>query len=325
VTDTQRAADQLRVAVTRWLAALDAEGRARAVFPFDATERFAWQYTPGPRRGLPLAAMTEPQRDAAHGIVRAAMSERGAAEAAAIIALEPILGAIERAAGDPMGEERDPARYWFSIFGDPTGEEPWSWRLSGHHLLVQGTVVGDRLAFAPSFLGANPAVVPSGPARGARALTGEETLARMLVVGLSPGERSLAVVDPVAPPDIRSGHGRQAIVDGLPVGIRHDQLGGAGQRALEALIRHYLGRAPDELAARAWEGLAAAGLEAITFAWAGPVEPDRGHYYAVRGPSFLLEYDNTQNAANHIHSVWRDLDGDWGEDLLAAHYRAAHA
>jgi hypothetical protein len=324
VTDTARAADQLRGALARWLAGLDAAQRARAVFPFEAAERFAWQYTPGPRHGLSLAAMTEGQRDAAQAIVRTAMSARGATEAAAIVALEPILGAIERAAGHPMGEERDPGRYWFSIFGDPTGAEPWSWRLSGHHLLVQGTAVGDRVAFAPSFLGANPAVVPSGPARGSRALTGEETLARDLVLGLSPGERSLAVVDPVAPPDVRSGHGRHAIVDGLPVGIRHDELGRAGQAALEALIRHYLGRAPDEVAAQAWHRLAAAGLEAVAFAWAGRVEPGRGHYYAVRGPSFLLEYDNTQDGANHIHSVWRDLEGDWGEDLLAAHYRTAH-
>ena len=245
-------------------------------------------------------------------------------EAAAIIALEPILGAIERAAGDPMGEQRDPERYWFSIFGEPSRDGPWSWRLSGHHLLVHTTVVGERVAFAPSFLGANPAVVPSGPAEGSRALTGEETLARELVRALTPGERSQAVVDPVAPPDIRSGNGRRAILDGLPVGIRHDQLGAAGRAGLEALIHHYLGRARDDVAGAAWRRLADTGLETVTFAWAGPLEPGRGHYYAVRGPSLVLEYDNTQNGANHIHSVWRDLEGDWGEDLLASHYRAAH-
>ena len=168
----------LLVAAQRWIDGLDDDQRAVASFPFESSERFAWQYTPGPRRGLALAAMTAVQRDDAHALVRAAMSQRGAAEAAAIFALEPILGAIERAAGDPIGEQRDPERYWFSIFGEPSRDGPWSWRLSGHHLLVHTTVVGERVAFAPSFLGANPAVVPSGPAEGFRALTAEETLAR---------------------------------------------------------------------------------------------------------------------------------------------------
>jgi Protein of unknown function (DUF3500) len=252
------------------------------------------------------------------------MSPRGATEAEAIIALEAVLGALERAAGEPMGEQRDPERYWFSLFGDPGGDGPWSWRLSGHHVLVQSTIVKGRAAFAPSFLGANPAVAPSGPRAGFRALTGEETLARALVTGLAPDERAIAVVDPVAPPDIRSGHGRWARLDGIPTGIRHDELDPAGRDRLETLIRHYLGRARDDVASRAWERLATAGLGALTFAWAGPLEPGRGHYYAIQGPSLLIEYDNTQDAANHIHSVWRDLDGDWGEDLLAEHYLAAH-
>jgi hypothetical protein len=322
---TVSAADRLRVAAARWLASLDPAIRARAAFPFDSRERFAWQYTPGPRHGLPLGSMTPAQREFAHALVRTAMSQRGAAEAAAIIALELVLGAIERVAGDSIAEERDPERYWFSVFGDPTGPAPWSWRLSGHHLLVQTTVVGDRLAFAPSFHGANPAVVPSGPAKGSRALTGEDTLARALVDGLSPGQRSVAVVDPVAPSDIRSGDGRRALVEGVPIGIAHGQLDTTGRAGLETLIRHYLGRACDGIAEAAWRGIVDAGLEAVRFAWAGPTEPGRGHYYAVRGPSFVLEYDNTQDGANHIHSVWRDLDGDWGEDLLAAHYRADHA
>jgi hypothetical protein len=167
--------------------------------------------------------------------------------------------------------------------------------------------------------------VPRGPSAGARALTAEEALAREFVTGLSAAQRAIANVDPVAPPDILSGNGARAEVAGIPVGIRQGDLGQPQQEGLESLIRHYLGRARDEVAAADWDRIADTGLAAITFAWAGPLEPGRGHYYAVRGPSFLVEYDNTQNGANHIHAVWRDLTNDWGADALADHYRRGHA
>ena len=165
----------------------------------------------------------------------------------------------------------------------------------------------------------------SGQRPGSRALTGEETLARDLVAALNPEQRAIAIVDPKAPPDIHSGNGARADLRAIPSGIRHDDLTPPQQAGLETLIRHYLGRARDDVAAAEWERIADAGLAAITFAWAGPMEPRRGHYYAVRGPRFLVEYDNTQDGANHIHAVWRDLTNDWGEDALAGHYRRDHA
>ncbi len=128
----------------------------------------------------------------------------------------------------------------------------------------------------------------------------------------------------MAPPDILSGNGRRADLAEIPAGIRYDQLDGAQQADLERLIRHYLERSAPDVAASEWERVRAADLASVTFAWAGPEEPSRGHYYAIRGPSLLIEYDNTQDGANHIHSVWRDPANDWGEDLLAEHYRAAH-
>ena len=269
--------------------------------------------------------MRPDQRSAAMTVVRTALSERGAAEVASIIALEAVLGALERERGRDGWMRRDPERYWFAVFGDPDADAPWSWRVGGHHVAIQLTVADARIVgSAPSFLGANPAVVPSGPTAGQRALTGEEALARALVDGLSTEQRAIAIVDPVAPPDILSGNGERADVSAIPAGIRHDDLTPAQQEGLERLIRHYVGRARDEVAAADWERIQDAGLAAITFAWAGPLEPGRGHYYAVRGPGFLVEYDNTQNDANHIHAVWRDLTNDWGEDALAAHYRREH-
>jgi hypothetical protein len=156
-------------------------------------------------------------------------------------------------------------------------------------------------------------------------LTGDETRARALLAARTPEQRRVAIVDPVAPPDIRSGTGRRADVRGIPSGIRHDALDASGQAALEVLVRHYLDRVRPDVAAWEWERVLDAGLDAITFAWAGSDVPGRGHYYAIRGPRMLIEYDNTQNGANHIHAVWRELANDWGEDLLSSHYRTGHA
>ena len=318
--------------VRAWLASLEPDQRTRATYGFESPERFAWQYTPGPRGGLALGDMRAEQRAGAMAIVEASLSPRGHTEVASIIDLEPILGELERVGGRPGSERRDPGLYWFAVFGDPGegsgpgGAGPWSWRLGGHHIAIHLTIEAGRVVgSAPSFLGANPAVVPSGPTAGARALTGEEGLARDLLAALTPEQRAVAVVDPVAPPDIRSGTGRRATLRGIPVGIRHEDLDAPGRTALEALVRHYVDRSRPDVAADEWQRILDAGLADLTFAWAGPDVPGRGHYYAVRGPRTLIEYDNTQNGANHIHSVWRDLTNDWGDDLLAAHYREGHA
>ena len=316
--------NELTRSVRAWLDGLDAGQRARATYPFASAERMVWAYTPGLRGGLAIADMRPDQRSAAMAIMGTAMSPRGADEVATIIALETILGALEREAGR-RGPVRDPELYWFAVFGDPGADTPWSWRIGGHHVTIQLTVVEDRIVgSAPSFLGANPAVVPGGPTAGTRALIGEEALARAFVASLTPEQRSVAIVDPVAPPDIHSGNGARADLVAIPHGIRHDDLTAPQKEILEQLIRHYLGRAHDDVAVADWERIADAGLGTITFAWAGPLKPGRGHYYAVRGPRFLVEYDNTQDGANHIHAVWRDLTNDWGEDLLAAHYRRGH-
>ncbi len=317
-------AEELARSVRAWLDGLDTSQRETATFPFEGRERVAWDYRPGERGGLAFADMRPDQRSAAIAVIGAAMSARGADEVAAVMALESILGELERESGR-SGHARDPERYWWAVFGDPAAPGPWSWRIGGHHVAIHLTVAnGEVVGSAPSFLGANPAVVPRGPTAGARALTGEEALARALLGALSAEQRAIAIVDPVAPPDILSGIGARADVSAVPSGIRHDALAPPQQEGLERLIKHYLGRARDEVAAADWDRIADAGLAAVTFAWAGPADPGRGHYYAVRGPGFLVEYDNTQNGANHIHAVWRDLHNDWGEDALARHYRRQH-
>jgi hypothetical protein len=316
---------EITTAVRTWLDVLDDAQQTQASFPFDTPERFVWAYTPGPRKGLAIRDMRPDQRAASRAIIAATMSPRTAAEIDAIIALETILGELEQEGGRAGWTRRDPELYWFAVFGDPGSSMPWSWRIGGHHVAIHVTVADDRVVGStPSFLGANPAVVLRGPRTGVRTLPGEEGLARTLLSELTPEERAAAVVDDVAPADILTGTGRVADVRSVPVGIRHADLGASRKAGLERLIRHYVERMRPEVAEAAWERVAAAGLGDATFAWAGSDAPGRGHYYAVRGPRFIIEYDNTQNGANHIHAVWRDLDNDWGEDGLAEHLAAAH-
>jgi hypothetical protein len=261
---------------------------------------------------------------AANAVVAATSSARTADEIAAVIALETVLGELERAAGRGGWPRRDPERYWLAVFGDPGSTAPWSWRIGGHHVAIHVTIVGDDLlATTPSFLGANPAVVPRGPLAGRQTLPGEEQLARGLLAALTDPERHAAIVDGAAPADILTGIGRLADVRSVPIGLRHADLSGSGQVALERLIQHYLDRARPDAAAAAWDRIVAAGLGDVTFAWSGSVAVGHGHYYAVRGPTFVIEYDNTQNGANHVHAVWRELTNDWGEDLLAQHLSRA--
>ena len=315
----------ITAAVRRWLDGLEDAQRAKATFPFDSSERFVWAYTPGPREGLAIRDMRPAQREGASAIVASAMSRRSASEIAAIIALETILGEMERAGGGSGWTRRNPELYWFAVFGQPGSPAPWSWRVGGHHVAIHVTVADDRvIGTTPSFLGANPAVVPSGPHAGRRTLPGEEDLARALLAGLTASERGSAVVDERAPADIVTGTGRLADVQAVPVGIRHADLGRAGQAGLERLIRHYVDRVRPDVADPAWARVVADGLGDVTFAWAGSDAPGRGHYYAVRGPRFVIEYDNTQNGANHIHAVWRDLEDERGQDALAEHLATAH-
>jgi len=312
-------------AANTFLESLGSDQRACASFAFAGDERYQWAYTPGPRNGLLLKAMTAAQRSAALRLFDAGLSARGAVSAQQIIALESILHETERIEQILSGEDRDPELYYFSVFGTPGGSEPWGWRANGHHLALNFAVVGGELVSpTPLFFGANPAEVHHGSARGLRILAAEEDLARTLLGSLEARQKTLAVVDAVAPDDILTKNYRMADPTAVPHGIAYARLSGEQRGHLVDLVRHYIERTADEVSAQAWARIERAGLDELTFAWAGSEERGQAHYYAVKGPTFLIEYDNTQNHANHIHSVWRDLTHDWDEDVLADHYAHAH-
>ncbi len=316
----------VRAAAEAFVATLDPEGRRVASAPFDTGDRREWTYLPGPRAGVAVEDLDDAGRDALDALLDATLSAAGAARTRAVMQLDDALRDLERGRGKGGWERRSSGRYWVRVLGDPSGppDQPWAWHLGGHHVGIHATVVGAVVALTPCFLGANPAVVPSGPHAGLQVLREEEALARDLLGALGPDQRTRAVVSATAPDDIATRHDPVADPGLVPSGLRHDDLDPGQRDRLDALVRCYLDRAPAEVADQAWHVATEAGLAAVTFAWAGPTEPGAPHYYAVKGPTFLLEYDNTQDGANHAHTVWRDLRRDWGEDLLAQHHAADH-
>lgn len=307
-------ASDMADAAKNLLAALTPEQRAKATFEFQSSERVNWHFVPQPRQGLPLAEMSAAQKHLAHVLLSSALSHRGYFKAATIMSLEQILFDLENRAA-----HRNPELYYVSLFGTP-GQDVWGVRIEGHHLSLNFTVRGDAvLATTPSFFGTNPAEVRTGPRAGLRVLAQEEDLARQLLKSLDAKQRVAAIVTNVAPKDVISGDARRA-TRLEPLGLSAGEMDASQRASLKALILEFIGRNRTELADADWAKIETAGWEKIFFAWAGGTEPGRGHYYRVQGASFLLEYDNTQNDANHIHAVWRDLENDFGDDLLKRHY-----
>jgi hypothetical protein len=324
----------MAAAAAKFVSLLDAPRREAALYAFDDRERFRWSYRPDGlqwqgqtiwHEGLRLVNMTGEQQQAALELLDTGLSTRGAGRARAIMALEQHLRAAERTVHFYPHVVRDPELYAFAVFGQPGGAEPWAWRAGGHHLGVHFTIVDrDIVAPTPLFFGANPAEVKHGPAVGLRTLPEEEDRARELLRRLDPVRRARAIVSATAPGDILTDVYRRARAERIPVGLSFAEMSAEEREHLAALVRLYVERAAPDIAAAGWRRIEAAGLERITFAWAGGAQPGEGHYYAVEGPTFVVEYDKTQDGANHIHSVWRDITGDWGEDVLARHYREAH-
>ena len=311
-------------AVIAFLSTLRDEEKAAAHFQFEGTERYEWNYTPTPRKGLMLRDMNIHQREAALRMMDTAYSSRGIEQAHDIIALETTLGEWEATNASPSKWERSPERYWFSVFGFPSKTDPWGFRIGGHHIGLSITVVGDMVTSNPLFFGVNPAEVKHGDLKGKRVLAAEEDMARNLLMLLSPDQKRTAIVESVAPSDILTRNYRVTNPDTPLKGISFDLLSDRQRESLLSIIRHYVDRSADQLAANYWRRLESAGWGNLSFAWAGPEARGEGHYYSISNRIFAIEYDNTQNGANHIHSVLRDFTNDWGEDLLATHYKENH-
>jgi hypothetical protein len=282
---------------TNYLNSLDESQRTKSTYAFNDPELTRWHWTTPQnfsRNGLPLREMDASQRDAAFALLQTSLSAYGLQKSLDIISLQNDLG-------------NDPELYYVTVFGTP-GVEPWGWRWEGHHLSRRFNVIKGKLSVTPFFLGAWPTVNNAG----LKAMEREEWAARELVTSLDESQRSMAIFQQDAPG--RHFTQNDAYVAPLErIGIPASSLDANRQALIMEIIHKYLDTLPDLVAAPHLDRLQAAGLENITFAWAGSLEAQRPHYYRLQGPTFLMEHDNSRNRGTHIHSVWRDFAEDFGQ------------
>jgi hypothetical protein len=292
---------------------LDADQRDLVAVDFGDVAARRWiEYRPNPRPGGCLAVMSVAARKAAHRLLATGLSEHSFAQAMAVVALEEVLDLQERRAMN-----RHSGDYFVIVFGDPAQDDAWSWRFEGHHVSVTMTVTGDDVSPAPVFLGANPACVSYAGRPVSRPLGPEEDLGRALLEALGPAGRRNAVVADQAPGDIRSAiSARTGPVE--PLGVDAATLGPTARALIGQIVALYLDRLPETMAAREAAKLTSSELH---FAWEGPLTRDDRHYYRVQARDLLIEFDKTD--PNHAHTVLRRPGGDFGADILAAHYGQA--
>ena len=303
---------------------LTEEQKTGTLFPFDNEERYNFHFVPFVRKGITFNEMSAQQTEAGLALLRSCLSEDGYKKATDIVAMEAVLKEIENR--KPEDKYRDPGNYHFSIFGIPSNKTIWGWRFEGHHisfnfsfdkkLIVSGT---------PGFMGSNPAVVQFGQQKGKNILKDETDEGFQVLNSLDQKQLSKAIIDTAAYKDILTFDKRSAVINSK-LGLKYTDMNQSQQVLLLNLIKVYVNRYTHLFAESMLQDIQAAGLDNILFAWAGKTENQVGKptYYRVQGPTFIIEYDNTQNNANHIHSVIRDLKNDFGGDVLLNHYKQDH-
>ena len=323
---TKNISDQLN----KILNSLDNAQLKQVKFDFSDEERFIWYYTPHEQNGLLVFQMKPYQRKLLYELLELTYSTQGYKTARSIINLESILREYEAKNSDSnQGGNgqwvRSEERYWLAIFGDPSSNKnPWGFRFGGHHIGLTVNIISNFISIHPLFFGANPAKVIDGPQKGFRALSQEEDLARKFVTTLSDENKKLAIVNEIAPPDILTANYRNFNSQDFFEGLKFNKLEDPQKNNLIELIKVYTSRFTDEYAKNYFNKISKNGFENTTFAWSGSTEISKGHYYFIKHDNFLIEYDNTQNDANHIHSVLRDFNGDYGQDILSDHYKSNH-
>jgi hypothetical protein len=307
-------------AVNDMLGLLDEEQKEIAMFEFEDEERQNWHFIPRERPGVMYREMTESQKKQVEKLLQIVLSEDGYIKAREIMLLEEILRELENRPADD--DRRDPEKYHLSIFGQPGDGNPWGWRFEGHHLSLNfSSLSGAMLASTPLFYGTNPARIPSGPREGERVLKAEEDIARQLMALLSSGQKKIAVIDAVAPNDVITSSDRKVTPFDI-TGLAYAKMNEGQQKKTDELIDIHLGKLDPKIAKDLYRKIDDS-RDAIHFAWAGTEEIGEAHYYRLHHPKLLIEYDNSQNDANHVHTVVRDIENDFGEDVLKKHYETS--
>jgi hypothetical protein len=306
----------MQAAAKEFVASLGPEPWARARASFEDSDFREWTYLPGDRAGLSMQDLTAPQVEALWELVAASQGSVGASLVAG--AMEVERHRREVASGQAVSDDK----YWVRVYGSPD-EEVWGWRMNGHHIGIHVVARGTDLSVTPHFIGAEPAEIGNGPQAGRRILGVEEDLARGLLWSLDSGQRQAAVLSEDPPRDILTRDDPVADPARVPAGLSHAQMTRHQRLLCGLLVRRYFDRAPVDHADLCWDEIGE-GIQDVTFGWAGSAHRGARHYFCLRGPTFLVEYDNTQDDGNHAHSVWRDLKRDFGGDLLRRHYQKGH-
>ena len=309
--------DELSSNATKFLESLDDYLKRGAQYKYDDEERFNWHFVPRLRNGISFYELNTSQKAAVLSIIQSSLSTQGYSKAMGVIQLEGVLRELEE-------DFRDPKKYFFTIFGDPSSGKPWGWRFEGHHLSLNfSSVDGVLESSTPSFMGANPGIVPQGSEKGKQVLKDETELGFQLINSLSAEKLKVARLSETALPEIITGNDRKA-KNLEPKGIMYSELTEDQKKIFLTLLDVYVKNYQLGFSKKLSDKIVKAGIENLSFAWAGSLKPGAGHYYRIQGPMLLIEYDNTQNNANHVHTSVRDLTNDFAEDILREHLRKEH-
>ncbi len=302
-------------AAQTFLKSLTEEQRAKATFAYDDPERLNWHYIPRARKGVPLKVMTPSARAAARSLIAGSLSDRGFEQVVNVMSLDDVLFLLEKGDFAARRERRDPLNYSLSIFGNPSDHGVWGWRLEGHHLSLNYSIKDGRVvASTPEFFGANPALIDAGPGRSIRVLAPLEDLARELMHTCNPSQLKTAMISPKAPKDVWNTNRQQPELTPL-VGLAAAEMSNDQRKLLTHLLGEYLKNMPADVRAEREAKIQAGGFEKIRFGWWGSLERNEKHAYRIQGPTFLIEYNNTQDNANHVHSVWHNAEGNFGQPI----------
>lgn len=318
---TDNAPKNMTDTAIKFLQTLSTSQKAKTQFAFTDDERYNWNFVPISRKGIPLKQLSDAQRKAGFALLHMALSDSGYKKTTSIVQLEEVLKVVENRS--PDDDFRDPGKYFFSIFGDPVTDSIWGWRFEGHHIAFNFSSKNNLLVSGtPGFLGSNPAIVLSGPEKGKQILKDETELGFSLLHSLDNQQLSKAIINATAPADILTSNDRKAMISD-PKGILYSELNNTQQKIFMQLLSIYIHRYTRLFALKMMREIEASGLNSLRFAWAGDQQPGVGHphYYRIHGPTIIIEYDNIQNNANHIHTVIRDLNNDFGGDQLLEHYK----
>ena len=322
-TAERSAAAQMAGACASFLASLSEEQKTKACYEYLDGERIFWYYPPTNRHGLALRDMTPSQRKLAFDVMSTGLTPRSSEQARLIIDHELVLGPLEKEQGLETFV-RDPELYYFTVFGQPGGADPWGWRAEGHHVSLHFSIWGDKvLSMTPFFFGANPAEVRKGPKTGLRILGDREDLAFQLMDSLDDGQKRSAVIYDRAPLDILTYNSSKVSLP-MEEGLPGSRMSGVQREILLSLIGEYVGQVREDLASERMDAIKSHGLDGFHFAWAGPPDKGKEHYYRIHGGDFVVEFDNRQDGANHIHSVWREIENDFAADVLRQHLLLFH-